>query len=120
MLRRGMLFYAMLCSTSYVSLGACGGAVPLGFEGSVSRAWRCAVGIGEEGVAWMALRVGMCGERGACVVLCGRVTSCRGVSYHVTSCHFVSCHVMSRRVVSRHVMSCCVTSCRVASCHIAS
>ena len=91
--------WAWPCGLAFgrVSLGVCGGAVPFALVGRASLGRRCALQ--------------MCGERGACVVLCGCVMSCQG-----GSCRVMSCRVVSGRVASCRVLSCRVASRRVASC----
>ena len=44
-----------LCHGEWRGRRNVGGAVPLGLVWKVSRGWRCGIGIGGEGVAWVAL-----------------------------------------------------------------
>ena len=89
--------WAFPCELAFrcVSLGVCGGAVPLGLVGS-----------GGEGVTCH-------------VVLCRVITSCRVVSCHDVSCAVRSGQVRSGQVGSGQVRSGQVRSGQVMSCRVA-
>ena len=140
---RSQAFAGARCAVplQYVLRGAC----------RMGCVWcRCAVGIGEVPLVWVACSVavplgfvwcvwcrrvlGICGGASCWVRV---VTLRRGdlwgatrrvissvlyvASCDVMSCHVASCHIMPcRRVASCHVMSPCVVSCDVMSCRVMS